>query len=1222
MHAITRNLMVILLLVLLPGLGHALGLGKIKTTSGLNEPFEARIELISATRDELDSLNVSLADLNAFRRAGIDRSFVLTHLKFGLKETDSGPDYIRVYSREPIREPFLNFLLEVSWSKGRIFREYTVLLDPPIYAPFEERQITVHPEAPSYGTIEKDEGVVYGPTYQEPSQPSTPVITTRQIDYTGGDYGPTVTGDTLWSLATAMRPDNSISIQQMMFALLRANPDAFIDGNINGLKRGEILQMPDLADIQSLSKQQAFQQTMVQNNSWDPARYPLTEDVPVRPEVTTKQPAETMEPEVAPAEQPVTKPTVDVEMAEPVEQGEPELRLVAPAEGAAADETTTDAALGDADSEALEGELALANESIEALKLENAELGDKLSEAEGLITDLQRYIELKENELNLLQEQVRIAAVEQEQAAMPAEQMAEQEVDESAAMEEQAGEEEAMEEEAAEEEMMEEEVVEEEAQAEEAAPDVVAAPSIVDTVLEKVMGVVEILKNNSMIVAAGLGVLVLVAFGVTYAKRRRETAEVVDIPTADDFEDIGADAGSEDETDIGTDMADAEAATVVPEAATAEPEPDFDISGAADDKTQVVAPAAEAAGGEEEEEDPMAEVNVFLAYEHFDQAEDFVKKAIENEPDNLDYHSKLLEVYYAAGNKKGYEDAARVLNEKVNGQGDHWDMAVAMWQELSPNRALFEAPSGDEEEQTLSSSGGIVDITGDEDQTSDSGGEMLDVTAAMNLDEEEEETEEQADEGGLDFTPASEADTLTGDSGDSGVEAEDEVLDITSSEEEPGLEGSSDEDMLDVTAAVGLDEEEEEPEAASEADDGSLDFSFGEEEASAEESGETEQEAAEEGGLDFSFGEEEAPEEASADDDMLDLTMDAGEAEAEVSGEEDNGLSLSDSSGDDVLDLTMDDGEAEDSGEAEDALSLSDSAGDDVLDLTMDAGEAEDSGEADDALSLSDSAGDDVLDLTADADKSDQAEGLLDEDVLDVSKSKADDLLDVTTSANFEPESAKEDLLDVTAASSPDSMTSGGNVLLDTEKKDDDTDEEEFGLDLDTSSDKEEEGMEFDIGLDVSSPPTGEIPVGGLDLDLQGDGEEKSDSAGGLELDMDNTMEIPGSALEDVKKEEPPAASKEPEIDMESTVQAPSLSLSLEGEEEAAEEGGDETVLVKRSADTPEQSAEDEIGTQLDLAKAYIELGDTDNAKTILDEVIAQGNDDQKQQAQELLGQL
>ena len=1212
MLEIKQKLIIAILLVGLPGLTHALGLGKIRTSSGLNEPLEARIELLSPTRDELDSLTINLASQEAFRRAGIERGLVLSKLKFGIKETDSGPDFIRVYSTEPIREPFLNFLLEVSWSKGRIFREYTVLLDPPIYEPIIREESTVHPRSPVIESVDKDHTVVYDPTYQQEIRPSV-TTTPRTINYTGGDYGPTVTGDTLWSLASAMRPDNSISIQQMMFALLRANPEAFINGNINGLKRGEILHMPDLAEIQSLSKAEAFEQTKLQNNTWDADRYPITETVPVRPEQATEEITAVEPIQEAPAE--VTEEptaTTQAEVVEMVDEGEPELRLVAPEEGMKGDETATDAAMGDADSGAIAGELALANESIEALKLENAELGDKLAEADGLITDLQRYIELKENELNLLQEQVRIAAAETEEPVMPADKMEEEMAEESTPDETMTEEVDTGEEEMAEETAEEpEESVEEVAAADESEAAPVAAPSIVDTILGQVMGIVDLIKQNSMMVAAAAGGLLLVISGALFAMRRRgDKAEVVDIPTADDFPDFEDMAeGSEDETDINAALADddAEAVTELPEA---DEEPDFDLGASADEKTQVVAPSS--AQPEEEEEDPMAEVNVFLAYEHFDQAEDFVRQAIEKDPENVDFHSKLLEVFYAAGNRKSYEQAARVLHDKVGGQGDHWEMAVAMWQELSPNRALFAEPSADEEaDEVGSSSGGIVDITGDEEQTAGSDEEMLDVTAAMNLDEEDIASPE--DDGGLDFTPAeSEAETLG-----SGIGSDDEeVLDITSADDEEEIEASADdEDMLDVTAAVGLDEElEEAEEEVSSADDGGLDFSFGDEAASEEEP-EEEAGSADDGGLDFSFGDEAASEEETlgateAGDDILDLTMEAGEA-VEASSPEDDALSLSDSS-DDVLDLTMDAGE--ESGSEDDALSLSDSS-DDVLDLTMDAGE--ESGSEDDALSLSD-AGDDLLDLTAGSSVSDD-NNELDEDVLDVSKSHADDLLDVTTSAKFEPESADEDLLDVTTASSPDGVTVGGNALLDS-----DNNGEDDVLDLTAESDsggaeEKGEGLEFDIGLDVSSPPTGEIPVEGLDLDLdlQGDGEEDS---GGLVIDMDNTVEIPESALPKMEPKKPPK--EEPEIDMEATVQAPaSLNLSLDDEPDE-EEGGDETVLVKRSSDTPEQSAEDEIGTQLDLAKAYIELGDNDNAKTILDEVMALGNEEQKQQAQELLGQI
>ncbi len=89
--------------------------------------------------------------------------------------------------------------------------------------------------------------------------------------------------------------------------------------------------------------------------------------------------------------------------------------------------------------------------------------------------------------------------------------------------------------------------------------------------------------------------------------------------------------------------------------------------------------------------DLLAEVDVFLAYEQFSQAEEFVKNAIAGDPDNLDIHAKLLEVFYAACDKKGYEEAAKVLHDKVHGQGPYWDMALAMWQGMSPNRALLEA---------------------------------------------------------------------------------------------------------------------------------------------------------------------------------------------------------------------------------------------------------------------------------------------------------------------------------------------------------------------------------------------------------------------------------------------------------------------------------------------------------------------------------------------------
>src|SRR5690606_14289226 len=191
------RLPLLLLFIFAPALVHALGLGKLELESGLNEPFEARIELLSPTVEELDSLNVRLADEAAFSRAGIPRLSLLRSLNFVVKESEIGTDYIRIYSNDPVREPFLNFLLEVSWSKGRLYREYTVLLDPPVYAsPEKQRRLAPAqtPPASTTGTIsrEPDNQVVYDPVYKPArTTPAAPV--SRPVSYDGGDYGPTVT---------------------------------------------------------------------------------------------------------------------------------------------------------------------------------------------------------------------------------------------------------------------------------------------------------------------------------------------------------------------------------------------------------------------------------------------------------------------------------------------------------------------------------------------------------------------------------------------------------------------------------------------------------------------------------------------------------------------------------------------------------------------------------------------------------------------------------------------------------------------------------------------------------------------------------------------------------------------------------------------------------------------------------------------------------------------
>ena len=1093
------RLQLFLLITFAPALVHALGLGKLDLDSALNEPFDARIELLSPTIEELDSLNVRLADEAAFSRAGIPRLNILRVLNFVVKETESGADVIRIYSNEPIREPFLNFLLEVSWSNGRLYREYTVLLDPPIYAS-PEKQKRLAPSAPVESTTGaivrdiEDNQVVYAPEYKPGrSVPSAAPTVSRPIAYGGGDYGPAVTGDTLWSIASAMRPDSSVSVQQMMFALLRANPEAFINGNINGLKRGHILNLPDSSELRSLTRDEAFAQAQQQNRLWEEARGALATAVTPRPEtVISEEPAipeTTVTPEIAPV---VVPP-----------EGEPELRLVAPAEAGEGIAGVTEPS-----SEQLANDLALVSESLEALTLENAELKDKLSETEAIIDDLKRLIVLKESELAALQQQ--IAAEEAAKAAAAEEQAAVAKAPEPEEPVQVAEVEEAPVEEQEEETAVAGEAVE-------TAVDT-AATSFIPPAL---MGIIDIIRSNLTYVGAVLGGLLLVILGMVVVKRRQsETA--IEIPQSafpdfDNLADQPKDFHAEDATDLGTALVDSEAITILPGSEDETSELEFEKQ----DATQIVSPPVEKkmpvpapAPAPEEEEDPITEVNYFLAYEQYDQAEELVRKVIAKDPDNLENHTKLLEVYYAANNKKGYEQAARVLHDKVHGKGDYWSMAVAMWQEISPNRALFAASAGDEEDKaTVTSGGGIVNITGDE----------------------------SAPDSGLDF----DLDMTSG---------AEEVPDMVAADE------SEDGDILDVTAAIDMDEEEV------------LDVT---EAADIESAGDgvapAESKSADDNSLDFSFDleEDKKPEEPAAD--ALDISQDVSQAESEIAVADDNALDFS-------FDLEQDEKKHE--------------AAPDVLDTSFNVTDDEKTGKAD------------LLDVTSgisfdNGDESPKIE-------TGTNEQSGDDLLDVTKTRNFEPDS-DADLLDVTAAAG-DSMDA--DELLDNTKAGAVREADDNLLDFELSPD---DGGENDVNEQ-------DLTFAGIDITS---GDDSSDL--GIDFNFDKETET---------AEAPDA---QPDIDMEGTMQLPkraALDTDIEIEDEAPsgdefelvideeEDDADHTIMVPRSAGTAQQSEEDEIASQLDLAKAYVELGDSDNAKTILNEIIAVGNDEQRQQAQELLGQI
>jgi len=305
---------------------YALGLGEIRLHSALNQPFDAEIELISPTADELAALKVGLAGPDLYQRYGIDRPQYLSTFSFSVQRNREGRASIKVSSNRSVTEPFVTILVEASWARGRLLREYTVLLDPPVFMPSQ-------PEAPAPVTTPQagtQQGRIERPVAQQPKpepQPSEATALPRpsertQEPVTSASAGTPITGeynvqrnDTLWRIASGVTPGGTRrEVNRTMIALFRANPAAF-NGNINRLRSGSVLRIPELTDIEAISTGEATAEVARQAAEWSGAQPTQTAQEEanrlrlVTPEETPATPAPgTPAPEQV-AKAPTTKPT-------------------------------------------------------------------------------------------------------------------------------------------------------------------------------------------------------------------------------------------------------------------------------------------------------------------------------------------------------------------------------------------------------------------------------------------------------------------------------------------------------------------------------------------------------------------------------------------------------------------------------------------------------------------------------------------------------------------------------------------------------------------------------------------------------------------------------------------------------------------------------------------------------------------------------------------------
>jgi len=236
--------------LLAPAAAMGLGLGEIRLGSSLNEPLSAEIDLVAATPEELAALQAELASPEVFQRYGLDRPAYLSTIEFSVGRGQDGRNVLRVRSRDPISEPFVSFLVDVNWSRGRLLREYTVLLDPPALAAPAER-------APA---------PVAAPATMPAAAPAMPATAPEAPVAAEGSY--TVErGDTLYSIAGTLSGGDRQATQRMMVGLFRANPEAFA-GNMNVMRAGAILRVPGATEIADISASDASSEVSRQTSAW------------------------------------------------------------------------------------------------------------------------------------------------------------------------------------------------------------------------------------------------------------------------------------------------------------------------------------------------------------------------------------------------------------------------------------------------------------------------------------------------------------------------------------------------------------------------------------------------------------------------------------------------------------------------------------------------------------------------------------------------------------------------------------------------------------------------------------------------------------------------------------------------------------------------------------------------------------------------------------------
>ena len=649
---VKRSSLVLTSLMALPSAAFALGLGDIRLLSPLNAPLDAEIELVDVTPEEMQTLKAQIASRETFTRYGLEWPVFLSSVQVKTTRSADGRQIIKLKSSDTITEPFITLLVEVNWARGRLVREYTMLLDPPVYTPGQSPANNAPVAAPVAGTG-AHEGAIARGSQVPPSQDTSLISPTPPGESTGspapamaagagsspsaasGTSHVVKRGETLSSIASSASGNgpNTPQTRSWMLAIYQANPSAF-ERNMNLLRSGAVMRIPENADVSAISPSEANGEIRRQYAAW--------------------------------------RSTTGAEGSSPA--AEPgRLRLVTPAgsDSAGAGGSNAETKALQSRVKDLEGQL---NDSKRLLEMRNAELAQLQARLEGAGKAAPTPAPTPPEAATPpaappapAEQQPPVAQAEAPTATAPA-----------PAAEEPAA----------------------TAEPTPAAPPADATrthrPRSTPVPVESGGGFFDTLKDYWWAIAL-LAVAAAGFFGLRAWRSRRQSEfddslgrlAVAGAASMDRGFAAGGDTSPVRPLTAATD----DGAFLVEESGTHE-RPRYP-GGAAP-----TAPAARHVSSDEtissetainlDQGDPLAEADFHMAYGLYDQAADLIRIAISREPNRRDLKLKLLEVFFVWGNKEQFLHSARELADtRAQAAPGEWEKIVIMGKQLAPEDLLF-----------------------------------------------------------------------------------------------------------------------------------------------------------------------------------------------------------------------------------------------------------------------------------------------------------------------------------------------------------------------------------------------------------------------------------------------------------------------------------------------------------------------------------------------------